>query len=570
MSERAGAEGRSNLLIQALHRRRRAFWYIGVLSVFANLLALVGSAYMLLIYDKVLSSASRETLIAVSVIVIVLLLMLGLFEHVRGRIVSRIGAAMQSELDAEVFRLTLDRKPHPDAGHALADLETIQKFFSSPVVYSVFDAVLAPMFLVILFMVHAWLGWFAVVAGGLLLTIAVLNQRITRRSLEQAAQKSRQGARVADELARERELILAMGMQSAARARWEKHRLSALTNQIASSDAGGVFSSLSKTIRSVSQSAILGLGAWLVLLHELEAGFMIAASILMGRALAPIEQTIGHWGLIAKFRTAWTRLSGVLASAETAPKPTELPHPKGEIVVDQLTVVPPGRAAPSVKLLSFNIEPGEAVGIIGSSGSGKSSLAKAIAGIWPVQAGTIRLGKATIDQYDPEQLGRYIGYLPQEVVLFTGTVAENIARLDGSPAATAKVIEAARRAGAHEMILGLPKGYDTPVAGVSGGQRQRIGLARALFGDPVLLILDEPNSSLDQTGSKALNDAVRHVKSQGGSILVIAHRPSALVECDKILIIENGVKRDFGPTTEIMRGQLSRFNAAVPPQVAIR
>ena len=319
---------------------------------------------------------------------------------------------------------------------------------------------------------------------------------------------------------------------------------------------------MTRTLRLFLQSAILGLGAYLVLQAELTAGAMIAGSILLGRALAPVELAIGQWNTIAEAGQAWARLRALLASHREPPERMTLPRPKARLEVSQLSVVPPGGRAPTLRGVSFRVEPGQAVGVIGPSGSGKSTLARAVTSVWLPAAGQIRLDGATLDQYDPDDLGRHIGYLPQSVTLFEGTIAENIARLAERPD-TDKVVTAAKAAAAHQMILELPEGYDTRVSGLgarlSGGQIQRIGLARALYGDPVLLVLDEPNSALDNDGSIALNTAIQDMKANGRSVLIMAHRPSAIRECERLLVLSGGVPTMFGPTREVLQKTLANY-----------
>jgi ATP-binding cassette, subfamily C, bacterial len=350
--------------------------------------------------------------------------------------------------------------------------------------------------------------------------------------------------------------VQALGMTSAVISRWDAARVAALAASIRASDIGGAFTVTSRTFRLFLQSAMLGAGAYLVLKGELGAGAMIAGSILMGRALAPIEMVVGQWALVQRSQEGWDRLAGLLAQQPALRTKTSLPRPRAILEISALTVLPPEGSQPVLRAVAFTVLPGQALGVIGPSGSGKSSLARALTGIWPAAAGKIRLDGATLDQYDPDTLGSYIGYLPQDVSLFDGTIAENIARLAPNPD-PAQIIDAARRAAAHDMILQLPEGYDTRVAAIggrmSGGQIQRIGLARALFGDPVLLVLDEPNSNLDNEGSVALNHAIKSMKAAGNAVLIMAHRPAAIQECDMLLVLEGGVRRAFGPRNQVLR-----------------
>ncbi|MFO7920323.1 MAG: ATP-binding cassette domain-containing protein, partial [Nioella sp.] len=379
------------------------------------------------------------------------------------------------------------------------------------------------------------------------------------RRLQEQAQRLGQGAEAADRVRGGDTLPKRF-------ARWRVLRGEALGQGIAASDSVGGFSTLTKTLRLFLQSAILGLGAYLVLQNELTAGAMIAASILMGRALAPVELAIGQWQLVARARDGWHRLQALLAEEKPDPQRLPLPRPRALLEVSQLAVVPPGHDQPTLRGVTFKVQPGQAVGVIGPSGSGKSTLAKALTGVWKPAAGQIRLDDATLDQYDPDILGQLIGYLPQSVTLFDGTLAENIARLEAIPDPD-KVVEAAKRADADALIRRQSHGYDTPMTSganrLSGGQLQRIGLARALYGGPVLLVLDEPNSNLDNDGAEALNRAIRATKEAGNAVLIMAHRPAAIRECEMLLVLENGAARMFGPRDEVLRKVLQNADQVV-------
>ena len=363
-------------------------------------------------------------------------------------------------------------------------------------------------------------------------------------------------SQMAEKLRTESELVHSLGMRGAVFDRWNIARKKALVATINASDAGGKFSIMTKTIRMFLQSAMLGLGAYLVLQNQLTAGAMIAGSILMGRALAPIEQSIGQWALVQAASKGWDNLAQLLANMPVEQARTALPKPKALLSAKQVTVIPPGQQQASLRMINFKLEPGQALGVIGASGAGKSTLARAIMGVWRVAGGKIRLDGAALDQYDPDVLGQHIGYLPQRVQLFDGTIAENIARMSLTPD-DAEVIKAAQKAAAHDMILAFPDGYDTKVTGnggqLSGGQLQRIGLARAMYGSPVLLVLDEPNSNLDNEGSQALNLAIKQMKADGNSVMIMAHRPSAIQECELLMVLEGGALQAFGPKDEIMR-----------------
>jgi len=560
-----GAPG--NELKQARSANRALLWAVFLFSMFTNALMLTGPLFMLQVYDRVLGSRSEETLLALSLLVSFLFLMMGLLDYARGRVAARIGARFQDGLDERVFRATLARAGRTGQQQTgLMDLEAIQRLLSSPVFLAVFDLPWTPLFLLAIFVFHPWLGWLALAGGAALVLITVLNQIRSSGPLAKANTATLKADRMAGRLQSESELVRSLGMQGRALARWRVLRGEALGQGIAASDQVGGFSTLTKTLRLFLQSAILGLGAYLVLQNEMTAGAMIAGSILMGRALAPVELAIGQWQLVARARDGWCRLQELLTAEKPDLKRLPLPRPSARLEVNQLAVVPPGHDQPTLRGVTFKVQPGQAVGVIGPSGAGKSTLAKALTGVWPPAAGQIRLDGATLGQYEPDTLGQLIGYLPQSVTLFDGTLAENIARLEAAPDPE-KVVEAARRADADALIRSQSQGYDTPMnSGVnrlSGGQLQRIGLARALYGDPVLLVLDEPNSNLDNDGAEALNRAIRATKEAGHAVLIMAHRPAAIRECDMLLVLENGTARLFGPRDEVLRKVLQNADQVV-------
>jgi ATP-binding cassette, subfamily C, bacterial len=529
-------------------------------SALVNVLMLTAPLYMLQVYDRVLVSRSEETLLALSLLMAFLFLIMGILDHARGRIMARVGARLQERLDARVLSAAFRRLTQaPQDTAALAaqkDLDAIARFWASPVLLAIFDAPWAPVFIAAIFVFHPWLGVMAVAGGVVIVGLSLLNQRATERPLQAANLASHAAERQAENLKQESELVQSLGMAAAAFARLKTRRDEALDAGLMASDASGRYSVSIKTFRLFLQSAMLGLAAWLVLQQELSAGAMIAASILMGRALQPVEQAVSQWAVVTRARQAKARLSGLLSSVPPLVSRTELPRPKALVEVQGLTVLPPGGTAPVLRNVTFTLPPGQAMGVIGPSGSGKSSLARALTGVWRPAAGRTRLDGATLDQYDPDRLGSYIGYLPQRVTLFDGTIADNIARLQ-TGADPGRIVAAARAAAAHEMILKLPNGYDTQIATMgsqlSGGQIQRIGLARALYGDPVLLILDEPNSNLDNDGTAALNTAIRTAKARGASVLIMAHRPQAIQECELLLVMHEGAVAAFGPREAVMR-----------------
>ncbi|AWB47387.1 type I secretion system permease/ATPase [Gemmobacter aquarius] len=530
-----------------------------VFSVFVNILMLTGPLYMLQVYDRVLGSRSEPTLLALSGLVTFLFVVMGVLDHARSRVLARVGARIQQKLERRVFDASLRRLMlAPDDPAALAaqkDLEALQRFWTSPALVAIIDMPWAPLFLAVIFIFNWVLGVMALIGGVIIVAIALLNQARTKVPLARATSAGIYADRAGELLKGEAETIRALGMTGAAFDRWQNARGVAVAEGMVASDVGGAYAIASRTFRLFLQSAMLGLGAWLVLHGDMTPGGMIAASILMGRALQPVEQAVGQWSVVTRARDGYGRLADLLTRVPVEPKRTALPRPKALVEVTALTVVPPGEQMPALRMMNFTLPPGQALGVIGPSGAGKSTVARALTSVWRAASGKIRLDGATLDQYDPDVLGSYIGYLPQRVTLFDGTVAENIARL-GKPD-PAKVVEAAKAAAAHDMILKLPDGYDTRLSSVggrlSGGQTQRIGLARALYGNPVLLILDEPNSNLDNEGSLAVNAAIRAHKAAGGSAMIMAHRPAAIQECDLLLVVEDGTRRAFGPRDQVLR-----------------
>ncbi|MDQ2066866.1 type I secretion system permease/ATPase [Xinfangfangia sp. CPCC 101601] len=556
---------RGVLEIRALRRRsHRALFAVMIFSIFVNLLMLTAPLYMLQVYDRVLISRSEETLLALSGLVAFLFLAMGLLDHARSRVAVRVGARLQDELDHRVLSAAFRKlavTPQDVAAHsAQRDLEAMARIWSSPALMALFDLPWTPIFAAVIFIFHPILGWTAVAGMVVLVGTTLLSQSLTEAPVAEAVASGQQADRQADNLKSESELIRALGMTRAAFQRWQTLRNRAARQSLAVADTAGAFATGTRSFRLFLQSAILGIGAWLVLRNELSAGAMIAGSILMGRALQPIEILASQWPSLTSARQAQRRVEGLLAQVPAEKQRTPLPRPAAKLELRNVMLTAPGEPRPVLRGLNLTLEPGQALGVIGPSGSGKSSLARALIGAWAPASGTIRLDGATLDQYDPDTLGRYIGYLPQRVTLFDGTIAENIARLDAQ-ADPAAIVAAAEAAAAHELIKALPQGYDTQVASMgsrlSGGQVQRIGLARALYGDPVFLVLDEPNSNLDNDGSNALNTAIRTAKAKGHSVLIMAHRPAAIQECDLLMVLHDGAAVAFGPRDQVLRGMVS-------------
>lgn len=523
---------------------------------------LTGPLYMLQVYDRVLGSGSEETLVALTLLVVFAYSVMGLLDYTRGRIMARVGARFQDDLDRRVFDAVVRKSavaPDIKTNASLADLEAVQRTITSPVLMAAFDLPWTPIFFAAIFVFHVWLGYLALAGGAVLIVIAIANQYLSRGAQARAAIAGQQASGMSDQIRTEAEMVQAMGMRDAAFTRWQKARSEALAGQVRAADVGGTFTSMTKTIRLFLQSAMLGMGAYLVLQNELTPGAMIAGSILLGRALAPVEMGLNQWPVVQRGLTGWRNLVNLLGAVAPEPARTELPKPRAKLVAKNLTVVPPGEKQASLKSISFSVEPGQAVGVIGPSGAGKSTLARTLTGVWRPAGGSVRLDGAALEHYGSETLGRHIGYLPQRVSLFDGTIAQNIARLLDTPD-DAKVVAAAKMAAAHEMILELTDGYDTMISAgqvrLSGGQMQRIGLARALYDDPVILVLDEPNSNLDNDGSQALNQAIRAMKASGRSVLIMAHRPEAIQECDTLLVLDGGIRMAFGPKDEVLKGMV--------------
>lgn len=545
-------------LAEARAQSRSLYWFVAIFSACVNMLMLTGPLFMLQVYDRVLGSRSEATLVALAGLVAFLYLMMGILDFVRGRVLARIGARFQARLDKRVFAAAIERAATGERQATAAgvrDLEAIQRFLASPVLSSFFDLPFTPVFLLGIFIFHPWLGILAITGGTILVITTFVNQTHTRDPVLRSSIANAEADRLSERLKTEADMVQALGMRGAAYARWSRLRDRAIGLSLRASDAQGGYSAGTKTFRLFLQSAMLGLGAFLVLREEMTAGGMIAASILMGRALAPIELAVGQWSMVQGAVRSWANLAELLTQVPERPRKMDLPRPAARLNLASVTVLPPGEHHAALRMVTFHLDPGEAIGVIGPSGSGKSSLARAITGAWPPAGGSIRLDGATLDQYDPDVLGRHIGYLPQKVQLFDGTIAENIARLEPG-ARDEDIIKAAMQADAHEMILKQPNGYDTYLTmmggHLSGGQIQRVGLARALYGEPVILVLDEPNSNLDNEGSKALNDAIRRMKAEKKGVLIMAHRPAAIQECNKLLVLDGGVVRAFGPRDEIL------------------
>lgn len=547
----------------ALRQGRNLFWAAFGFSIFVNLLMLTGPLFMLQVYDRVLSSQSVETLVALFALVTGLFALMGFLDWARGRAVARIGGRMQEALDGVAFVTGLKaRARQTNASSALTslrDVEAIRALYSSPVYLALMDLPWSPIFFAIIFVFHPWLGWLALAGAAVLIVATLINQRLTAQRVRDAGLSAADADQFSVQANAGAEIVLSLGMQETVHDRWRVKRRTALGEGLRANDWTGSFATFAKTFRLFLQSAMLAAGAYLVLQGQLTAGAMIAASIILGRALAPIEQSLNGWPVLQRSRSGWASLKALFRDMPDEPERTLLPRPEGALSIKDVSLMSPNRRGRTLSSVSLNLEPGKALGVIGRSGSGKSTLAKVLVGLIQPDAGVVRLGGPALDQYDRESLAKHVGYLPQELTLFDGTIAENIARMAREPDAKA-VVTAAKRAAVHELITSLEDGYDTVIDGanpsLSGGQRQRIALARALYGDPVLLVLDEPNSALDSEGSEALNRVVRELKSDNRSVVIMTHRPMAISECDTLAVMDKGHVTAHGPRDEILKSML--------------
>ena len=557
-------------IAQALRECRRAFGSVALFSGVVNLLMLAGPLYMLQIYDRVLSSRSVPTLIALSAFLVGAYAFQGVLDLIRSRVVVRSAAVLDQRLamavHGAVIRLTVTSRHPGDGPQPVRDLDAIRGFMTGAGPIAIVDLPWVPVFLTICFLIHPWLGVASTIGAVTLFTMTLLTERASRAPARVVAQDAGKRQIMVEAQRRGGETIIAMGMGGASAQRWSAVNDRYIAATASLSDVAGGFGSASKVLRLLLQSVILGLGAYLVIRQEMTAGAMIAASIMMGRALAPIETAIANWRAFIGARQSITRLSEALTRAAPKREVTLLPRPERSLEVEHVAVVAPGGTKPIVANVRFALRTGQALGIIGPSGAGKTSLVRALVGIWPPAKGCVRLDGAALDQWDPDLLGQHVGFVSQAIELFDGTICENIARMNVKPDADA-VLRAAKAAGAHELILRLPNGYDTAIGeggeALSGGQRQRVALARALYGDPFLVVLDEPNSNLDNDGELALRQAITNLKTRGAIVVLIAHRPSVLAVCDHILVLANGEQKDFGSRDEIMQ-RMTRPVAAPP------
>lgn len=550
-------KNKNSELKEAILASKKSFIIVGFFSLFINLLMLVPPLYMLQLYDRVLTSRSEDTLIMLTLIVVVLFITMALLEIVRSKILVRVGNKLDNILSKRVFDSLFDlanKQPGKESSMPLRDLTQIRQFMTGNGLFAFFDAPWMPIYIAVLFMFHPLFGYFAIFAAIVLVILTILNEYDTKEKLQEANTMNQVSTSYVDSNLRNAEVINAMGMKANIQALWREKYYAFLNAQNEASDKAGIWSNIAKSMRMLFQSLMLGLGGYLAIQAEVSAGMMIAGSIIMGRALAPLDLIIGSWKGFSSARTSYHRLDGLLENFPKDKEYMKLPAPEGEILLEGVVVIPPNAQQPSIRGISMKINKGDVVGIVGPSAAGKSSLARVILGLWPLAAGKARLDKADIYQWDKVDLGQYIGYLPQDIELFEGTISQNISRF--SEVDSAKVVEAAQKAGVHEMILRLPEGYDTKIgiggASLSGGQRQRIGFARAIYNNPVLVVLDEPNSNLDDQGEAALVKAIRTLKESNTTVILITHRPSILQVTNKLAVIRDGLLEVFGDTNDVL------------------
>ena len=558
----------ANEMLAALTAYKRAFFNIGLFSAVINLLMLAPALYMLQVYDRVLASGNQMTLLMLTLMILGLFGLMGALEWVRSQVVIRLGTQMDMRLNQRVYDAAFEaqlRTGSPAAAQALNDLTSLRQFATGNALFAFFDAPWFPVYLFVIFMFSPWLGLLALGGAVVLMLLAWINQHVSQAPLKAASELSVQATQQASAHLRNAEAIEAMGMLDTLRGRWLAQHTAFLAQQNLASEKTATVSAWSKGVRLALQSLVLGLGALLAVQGQITAGMMIAGSILMGRVLSPIDQLIGVWKQWSSARLAYQRLEALLHSYPARAQRMALPAPRGELAVEQLSASAPGTRRATLANLSFTLPAGQVLGVIGPSGCGKSTLARLLIGVWQPLAGKVRLDGAELSQWDKHQLGPHLGYLPQDIQLFAGTIAQNIARFAEVDAD--KVLAAAQLAGVHQLILQLPEGYETRLgeggAGLSGGQKQRIGLARALYGLPAVIVLDEPNSNLDEAGEQALLQAIAQLKQHKRTLILITHKPNVLTLTDQLLILRDGQLQAFGPTAKVL-GAPTASKPAVP------
>lgn len=546
-----------NEIIEALRGYKKIFRSVCVFTAFMNLLLLVPSIYMLEVYDRVLTSRNHFTLLMLSLIVLLLYIVNGILDIIRSYTVIEVGKKIDAQLNHRIYTAAFEQNlkvKGGGAGQALNDLTTIRQFVTGPSLYAFFDVPWFPFYLIVIFLFNFWLGVYSAVCVLILLVLAVINESLTHNSLAEANTLSVKSAGIASTNLRQAEVIESMGMLPAIRDRWFKVHHKFLEMQAIASQHASSIGSITKFFRTLMQSFALGFAAYLVLENQLSAGMMIAATILLGKATSPVEMVIGSWKQWRGAVSAYERLTHLLENNPPRAVGMSLPRPDGIVSLDGVYAAPPGAQKAVLKNVSFEIEPGDVLGVIGASASGKSTLARVMVGIWPSTPNAVRIDGADVYRWNKDELGPAIGYVPQDIELFPGTISENIARF--TEFKSEDVVEAAKAAGVHDLVLHLPQGYDTVIgdggAGLSGGQKQRIALARALFGKPSVVVLDEPNSNLDEVGERALINAIRELQSRKAVVVVISHRVPILKATTKILLLKDGVVQMFGSSSDVI------------------
>lgn len=564
----------SNEILAALAACRRGFASVGAFSAVINLLMLAPALYMLQVYDRVLASGNSMTLAMLTLMVLGLFAFMGLLEWVRSLVVIRLGAQIDQRLGARVYDATFDaslRVGRGSSAQPLNDLTSLRQFATGNALFALFDAPWFPLYLAVLFLFHPWLGWLALAGAALLLALTWANQQLTRAPLAEAGQLAIHSTQAAGAHLRNAEATEAMGMLARLRQRWQAEHERFLFVQNSASEQGAAFGAASKVVRLALQSLMLGLGALLAVDGQITPGMMIAGSILTGRVLGPLDQLIGAWKQWSGAQQAYQRLRDLLRAQPPRACGMSLPVPRGELRVEQLSACAPGSRTPVLVGVSFALEPGQRLVVLGPSGCGKSSLVRLLVAAQAPLAGKVRLDGADLQQWDKCLLGPHLGYLPQDVQLFAGSIAENIARF--AEVEADKVVAAAHMAGVHELILRLPQGYDTRLgeggAGLSGGQKQRIGLARAVYGLPALIVLDEPDANLDEAGEQALLAALDRLREQSRTLVLVSHRPALLKSADQLLVLRGGQMQAFGPAARVLQ-DLQQAARPAPQNAPVR
>ena len=565
---------RPDELKRAMAACRRVWAGMALFSACLNMLMLSVPLYMMQLYDRVLATGNVDTLLALTVMVVAALVILGVLDALRGRLAARVGGWLDRELGGPVLSGAVAdalRAGGGSSAQGLRDLAAVRGYLGSTAIMPLFDAPWAPVFLAIIFLIHPVLGWIGAGGAAVLFVCAVLNDLATRRKLAEADGELARSLNAADAAIRNADAIAAMGMMPNLMRRWQETGAHGLRLQASATDASGSISAAAKVVRFCLQVAMLGVGAYLVILNEMTAGAMIAGAIILARGLAPVEQLIGSWRFFTGARTAYRRLAELMSRSRPAGEGTALPRPSGRIVLEQVSYVPPGVREPLIRQASLQLGGGEVLGVVGPSGAGKTTLVRLLVGSLIPTAGHVRLDGADVNAWSGADRGRYVGYLPQTVELFAGTVRDNIARL--GEAEDEEVVTAAKLAGAHDTVLRLPNGYDTPIGTggvpISGGQHQRIGLARAVFGNPAVLVLDEPNAHLDADGEQALAETLGRMRGRGATIVIIAQRAGIMMQVDKMAVLDAGRIAVFGPRDEVLK-KLRQPAAPVPAPRAVR